>query len=182
MAQDSVVAKSPNELRDTERAIILWQDKAAEFGGVPPDTTLELCESVEDDGSYRFVICTDEANDDRTFLSYGPKFAELFQLSIRVQTDVPINRALPDHSVAVFEEGCRQAIAQLKPVRMSGALLHHDVVELYRAAFMPLAARYGRFMRVFGSFNQKTITLPSDPAERSRQLDQILARDSPKPS
>jgi len=144
------------ELRDTERAISLWRQKASEFGGVPLPTAFDFSAVIGGAWNYRFVICTDAAVAELTFLIYGSRFAQLLELPAEPISGIPIARQLPGRYLPLFTEGSREAIAQAAPVRLSGAVVHYGQIELYRAAFMPLAMRQDSFMRlVFGSFNRR---------------------------
>jgi hypothetical protein len=143
------------ELRDTELAISLWRQKASEFGRVPPPTAFDFS-SVIGAWNYRFVICTDAGVGELTFLIYGSRFAQLLELPAEPISGIPIARQLPGRYLPLFTEGSREAIAQAAPVRLSGAVVDYGQIELYRAAFMPLAMRPDSFMRlVFGSFNRR---------------------------
>jgi len=144
------------ELRDTELAISLWRQKESEFGGVPPPTAFDFSAVIGGAWNYRFVICTDAAVAELTFLIYGSRFAQLLELPAEPISGIPIARQLPGRYLPLFTEGSREAIAQAAPVRLSGAVVDYGQIELYRAAFMPLAMRQDSFMRlVFGSFNRR---------------------------
>ena len=144
------------ELRDTELAISLWRQKASEFDGVPPPTAFDFSSMIAGTWNHRFVICTDAAVGELTFLIYGSRFAQLLELPSEPVSGVPIARQLPGRYLSLFIEGCREAVAQAAPVRLSGAVVDYGQIELYRAAFMPLAMRQHSLMRlVFGSFNRR---------------------------
>jgi hypothetical protein len=144
------------ELRDTELAISLWRQKASESGGVPPPTAFDFSLMIGGAWNYRFVICTDAVVGELTFLIYGSRFAQLLELPAEPVSGVPIIRQLPGRYLSLFTEGCREAVAQAAPVRLSGAVADYGQIELYRAAFMPLAMHQHSFMRlVFGSFNRR---------------------------
>jgi hypothetical protein len=162
VASDRVTAPGESEtgpvgeLRDTELAISLWRRKASEFGGVPPPTAFDFSSMIGGAWNHRFVICTDTVVGELTFLIYGSGFAQLLELPAQPTSGIPIPRQLPGRYLSLFTEGCRDAIAQAAPVRLSGAVVDYGQIELYRAAFMPLAMRQHSLMRlVFGSFNRR---------------------------
>jgi hypothetical protein len=144
------------ELRDTELAISLWRQKASEFGGVPPPSAFDFSSMIGGAWNHRFVICTDAVVGELTFLIYGSRFAQLLELPAEPTSGIPIARHLTGRYLPLFTEGCRDAITQVAPVRLSGAVVDYGQIELYRAAFMPLAMRQHSLMRlVFGSFNRR---------------------------
>ena len=105
---------------------------------------------------YRFVISVDAVAGEPTFLIYGSKFAQLLGLAQKPISGVPITRQLPGRYLRLFTEGCSDAIAQAAPVRLRGAVVDYGQIELYRAAFMPLAMRPNSSMQaVFGTFNRR---------------------------
>ncbi|HYP35367.1 MAG TPA: hypothetical protein VEQ62_03410 [Stellaceae bacterium] len=106
--------------------------------------------------SHRFVICTDTVVGELVFLIYGSRFAQLLELPEEPISGIPINGQLPGRYLPLFSEGCRDAIAYAAPVRLSGAVVDFGQVELYRAAFMPLAMRQNSSMHpIFGTFNRR---------------------------
>jgi hypothetical protein len=144
------------ELRDTELAISLWRRKASEFGGLPPPTAFDFSKMVGGAWSQRFVICADAVVGELTFLLYGSRFAQLLELPEEPISDVPIVRQLPGRYLSLFTEGCLDAIARAAPVRLSGAVVDYGQIEVYRAAFMPLAMRRNSSIQlVFGTFNRR---------------------------
>jgi hypothetical protein len=144
------------ELRDTERTISLWRRKVCEFGGLPPPTAFDFSPMIGGAWSHRFVVYVDPVSSDLKFLTYGSKFAELLELPETPIGEFPINRQLPGRYLQLFTEGCRDAISQAAPVRSSGVIVEYGQIELYRAAFMPLASRQNSSMHlVFGSFNRR---------------------------
>jgi len=143
------------ELRDTELAISFWRRKAAEFGGPPPSSAFDLSRVVGGALSHRFVICADSITDKLSFLIYGSRLAQLLELPEEPTSGVPITRQLPARYQPLFTRGCRNAIAQSAPPRLSGVVVDYDRIELYRAAFMPLAMPENSSMQlVFGTFNR----------------------------
>ena len=144
------------ELRDTEQAISLWRRKASEFGGLPPTEAFDFSRMIVGAWSHRFVICTDTVVGELVFLIYGSRFAQLLELPEEPISGIPINGQLPGRYLPLFSEGCRDAIAYAAPVRLSGAVVDFGQVELYRAAFMPLAMRQNSSMHpIFGTFNRR---------------------------
>jgi hypothetical protein len=144
------------ELRDTEHAISFWRRKASEFGGLPPTEAFDFSRVIAGDWSHRFVICTDPVVSELVFLIYGSRFAQLLELPEEPISGIPITGRLPGRYLPLFSEGCRDAIAYAAPVRLSGAVVDYGQVELYRAAFMPLAMRENSSMHlVFGTFNRR---------------------------
>jgi hypothetical protein len=144
------------ELRDTEHAISFWRRKASEFGGLPPTEAFDFSRMITGDWSHRFVICTDPIVSELVFLVYGSRFAQLLELPEEPISGIPITGRLPGRYLPLFSEGCRDAIAYAAPVRLSGAVVDYGQVELYRAAFMPLAMRENSSMHlVFGTFNRR---------------------------
>ena len=144
------------ELRDTEHAISFWRRKASEFGGLPPTEAFDFSRMIAGDWSHRFVICTDPVVSELVFLIYGSRFAQLLELPEEPISGIPITGRLPGRYLPLFSEGCRDAIAYAAPVRLSGAVVDYGQVELYRAAFMPLAMRENSSMHlVFGTFNRR---------------------------
>ena len=144
------------ELRDAELAITLWREKVSEFGGLPPLTAFDFSRTIGGTWSHRFVICADSVVGELTFLIYGSSFAKLLELSAEPISGIPIYQQLPGRYLPVFSAGCRDAIAQAAPVWSSGVVVHYGQIELYRAAFMPLAMRPNTSMQlVFGTFNRR---------------------------
>ena len=145
------------ELRDTELAISFWRRKASEFGGLPPTEAFDFSRMIVGDWGHRFVICTDAVVSELVFLIYGSSFAQLLELPEEPISGIPITGRLPGRYLPLFSEGCRDAIAYAAPVRLSGAVVDYGQVELYRAAFMPLAMCQNSSMHlVFGTFNRRT--------------------------
>jgi hypothetical protein len=144
------------ELRDTELAIAFWHQKASEFGGLPPLTAFDFSRMISGAWCYRFVIHVDAVAGEPAFLIYGSRFAQLLELPEKPISGVPITRQLPGRYLPLFAEGCSDAVAQAVPVRFSGAVVDYGQIELYRAAFMPLATQTNSSMQVvFGTFNRR---------------------------
>jgi len=144
------------ELRDSELTMLFWRRKASEFGGLPPPTAFDLSRMVGGAWSHRFVIRADAATDELSLLIYGSKFAELLELPEEPLSGAPISRQLPGRYLSLFIRGCRAAISRAAPVRLSGVVVDYNQIELYRAAFMPLAKGENSPMQlVFGTFNRR---------------------------
>src|SRR5205807_1684103 len=144
------------ELRDTELAITFWHQKASEFGGLPPLTAFDFSRMITGAWCHRFVICVDAVEGEPSFLIYGSRFAQLLELPEKPISGVPITRQLPGRYLPLFAEGYSETIAQSAPVRLSGAVVDYGQIELYRAAFMPLATQPNSSMQVvFGTFNRR---------------------------
>ena len=90
--------------------------------------------------------------------------------------------AAPGTISAAINRGCLNAIAESAPVRLSGVVVDYGQIELYRAAFMPLAMPENSSMQlVFGTFNRligpqahSSGSVPSLPAPCGRQSDHFL--------
>jgi len=158
------------ERRDTERAIRLWQRKAAESSHPPPLTEFDL-EGIR--SGYRFII---SGGDPRSsvFLVYGSRLANLLHLPEKPVHRWPFIEQIPERYQSIFVEGIDEALVQTAPARYSGAVLRDGQVELYRAAFMPLRLNArSAYALIFGSFNNRTV--PQDALDRNRALlDQYL--------
>jgi len=136
--------------------MLFWRRKASEFGGLPPPTAFDLSRMVGGAWSHRFVIRADAATDELSLLIYGSKFAELLELPEEPLSGAPISRQLPGRYLSLFTRGCRAAISRAAPVRLSGVVVDYNQIELYRAAFMPLAKGENSPMQlVFGTFNRR---------------------------
>ena len=148
-------AARAGELRDTERAIALWEQKAAEFGRPPPAGAFDL--ALTSERGCRFVLCGDEIVEAATFLAYGPRFARLLDLPERPLSDLSALSQLPGRYLSLFAEGYVEAFAGGKPARFSGAVMHYGMIELYRAAFMPLRLQPKAGVQlIFGSFDYRS--------------------------
>ena len=144
------------ELRDTEHAIAFWRQKASECGGLPPPTAFDFFRMSSGAWSDRFVICADAVVNEFAFLIYGSRFAKLLEMPEKPRRGIPIARQLPRRYLPLFTDGCGHAIAQAAPVRLSGVVVDYGQIELYRAAFMPLAMRVNSSKQlVFGTFNRR---------------------------
>jgi hypothetical protein len=145
------------ELRDSERIIRLWRDKASLFGGPPPASAFDFSRMTNGDWGYRFLINADVVDGDHAFLVCGSQLARLLELPQTPALGAPFARHLPRRYRHLFTEGCSEAIARAEPVRMSGAVAQdYGVVELYRAAFLPLAAVPNAATQlIFGTFNRR---------------------------
>jgi hypothetical protein len=153
----SVAPVPARELRDSERIIGLWRKKAFKFGEPPPATAFDFSWLIHGNWGYRFLISADAVCGDHVFLMYGPQFARVLELSDHADFNAPIMRQLPERYRSLFNEGCSEAMAKTSPVRVSGAIEQDDgEIELYRAAFVPLAGPVPSSAQlVFGTFNRR---------------------------
>jgi hypothetical protein len=78
------------ELRDTERAITFWKQKASEFGRPPPATEFDF--SWITNYGYRFVICADMLVKEDSVLF---QFRRLIELAMPLQLLRCTDRVLP---------------------------------------------------------------------------------------
>jgi hypothetical protein len=139
------------ELRGTERLIAIWRQEASKHDGPPPITAFDFFGS-----SYRFVICTKSRVGKHTFLIYGSQFAQLFSLPEAPAVDISLADLIPDAYLPVFREGCSEVLARMEPVPLSGFVVRHERIELYRAVFLPLAKPMkSRTRLVIGSFSRR---------------------------
>jgi hypothetical protein len=93
------------ELRDTERAIMLWHQKACGVGRLPAWMAFDLSRMPGDWG-YRFVIGTGGFVEASEFVTYGVQFARLFELPAKATNDVPMLQQLPERYRPLFSDGC----------------------------------------------------------------------------
>jgi hypothetical protein len=139
------------ELRDTERVIALWRQEASKHAGPPPITAFDFSGT-----SYRFAICWNAIGGDYSFLIYGSQFAHVLGLPAAAAVDIPLSDLVPASYLPVFLEGCGEALARMDPVPLSGFVVRHKHIELYRAVFLPLARpRKSKTRLVLGSFNRR---------------------------
>jgi hypothetical protein len=145
-----------SERRDTERAVTLWHQKAAELGWPPPLEAFDLSRMTSD-WAYRFVICGEDV-EHSVFLLYGTQLARLLGLPEKANYCDPMIVQLPEPYRPLFAEGCGEVITASAPARFSGAIEHHGRTEYYRAAFLPVKLRVGALRPiVFGSFNCRAV-------------------------
>jgi hypothetical protein len=139
------------DLRNTEGVIALWREEAAKHAGPPPVTAFDFSKT-----SHRFVVCRDAIADDYSFLIYGSQFAQLLGLPEAPAVDVPLADLIPDTYLPVFREGCSEALARMEPIPLSGFVVRHERIELYRAVFLPLARPpRSKITSVLGSFGRR---------------------------
>jgi hypothetical protein len=145
------------ELRDTERAIKLWYQKASTVGHPPPWKAFDFSRMPGDWG-YRFVIGSGALVETAEFVTYGGEFRRLFELPEKATNAVPMLQQLPERYRPLFSDGCSKAMAESAPVRFSGAVSHLGKIEIYRAAFMPVEVQPASSVQlVFGSFNRRAL-------------------------
>jgi hypothetical protein len=145
------------ESRDTERAIRLWHEKAA--NGCIPDLARFDFHRLHADWGYRFLISGDEFVRAAVFILYGLQFAKLLGLPAKPNSQLPMIRQLPAHYRDLFVEGCDDVLLQSQPARFSGAVRHGNYIELYRAAFMPLRGKDALRPLIYGAFNRRSVPL-----------------------
>lgn len=152
-------ANADAEQRESERAVRYWRQKVAQFGGPPPLMAIELSRMLNRDWRHRFLISTDPAVENYTFLIYGQGIARLLDLPDEAVSQVPMIRQLPERYVPIFVGGCREAVERSTPARKTGTFERWDGrVELYRAAFMPVAVRPNSLTSlVYGAFNSRLV-------------------------
>jgi hypothetical protein len=154
------------EQRDTERAVTLWRQRAAEFRGIPPITAFDFSRIATDLG-YRFVISCDEVVEDAAFLLYGTQFAQRLGLPDRADSFIPLLQQLPERYRSLFAEGCSESIHQREPSCFSDSVSGIAAVELYRAVFIPVKLRPSSSRPViYGSFNFRSVPQVRVPNER----------------
>jgi len=85
----------PNERRDVQRTINLWQRNASEDGGAPLLTSFDFSPMKGDWGN-RFLICSDRSVENAAFVLYGMNFAELLDLPHKVTAIVPLVQQIPE--------------------------------------------------------------------------------------
>jgi hypothetical protein len=109
----------PNERRDIQRTINLWQRHVSEDGDPPLLTSFDFS-AMKGDWGYRFLICSDPTSKIAGFVMYGVKFAQLLNLPHKVTTIAPLMSQIPDRYRPVFAEGCNKALTEPAPARFSG--------------------------------------------------------------
>ena len=85
------------ELRDTERAIKLWYQKASTVGCPPPWKAFDFSRMPGDWG-YRFVIGSGGLVAAAEFVTYGLEFGRLLELPEKATNEVPMLQQLPEPS------------------------------------------------------------------------------------
>jgi hypothetical protein len=153
----AVHQERPNERRDIQRAINLWQKHASQDGGPPFLATFDFS-SMRGDWGHRFLICSDQTVEIAAFVIYGLKFAQLLGLPEKVTISTPLIHQLPERYRPVFVEGCSKAMTEPSPARFNGSFSHDFKAELYRAVFLPIRLHPNWSKRlIFGSFNYRTV-------------------------
>lgn len=153
------------EKRESERALLYWRQKVAQFGDPPPLMSLELTRMLNRDWNHRFLISTDPEIENYIFLIYGKQVAHLLDLPDEPVQRVPMIRQLPQRYVPIFVEGCSEAASRPGPVRKSGRFERWDgQVELYRLAFVPVTVRPNSAVSlVYGAMNCRILAEPPAP-------------------
>jgi hypothetical protein len=153
--RDDPCRELPAESRDTERAIRLWHQKAA--NGRPPDLTAFDFHRLQTDWGFRFLISTDDLLEAAVFIVYGSQFANLLSLPEKPNSAIPVLRQVPARYRGLFCEGCGEVLRHPEPARFNGAIRYGGDLELYRAAFMPLQGSAGSRPLIYGTFNRRAV-------------------------
>ena len=148
---------SPNERRDVQRAINLWQRNVLEDGGAPLLASFDFS-AMKGDWDNRFLICSDPSVENAAFVIYGMNFAQLLDLPHKVTAIAPLVQQLPERYRPIFAEGCSKALAEPAPARFSGSFSYEFQNELYRAVFLPIRMHpnWSKWL-IFGSFNYRMV-------------------------
>jgi hypothetical protein len=143
------------ERRETERAILYWEQETRRLASALTWITLNFAEMATEMWAYRFIVSVDAAAGDGAFLFYGAKFAAMMRLPDKADPSLPLKGQLPDRYASVFAKGLLDAVERGVPVRMEGEVIRGDGrQELYRSVFIPLSAKSdGRQRLAFGAFN-----------------------------
>jgi hypothetical protein len=144
---------SPNERRDVQRAISLWQRHISPDGRAPLLTSFDFS-AMKGGWGNRFLICSDQGVENAAFVMYGMNFAQLFDLPEKITTIAPLMQQIPVRYRPVFAEGCSKALIEPEPAQLSGSFSFEFKNELYRAVFLPIRIHPNWSKRlIFGSFN-----------------------------
>jgi hypothetical protein len=148
---------SPNERRDVQRTINLWQRQVSPDGAAPLLTSFDFS-AMKGDWGNRFLICSDQTVENAAFVMYGMSFAQLLDLPNKVAAIVPLMLQIPERYRPVFAEGCVKAQTEPAPARFSGSFSYEFKNELYRAVFLPIRMHPNWSKRlIFGSFNYRMV-------------------------
>lgn len=151
-------SKSPAELRQSERAVLYWWQKLAQYGDWPPLASLDLERMSSRDWEHRFLIRVHSPVERCAFLIYGQAVARLLGLPDDPVSQVPTVKQLPKRYLPVFVEGCNEVAAGRGPIRKTGAIDRPgDTVEVYRAAFLPVGLEPADASFVYGTFNTRIL-------------------------
>ena len=147
----------PNERRDVQRTINLWQRNVLEDGGTPLLASFDFS-AMKGEWDNRFLICSDRNVENAAFVLYGMNFAQLLDLPQKVTGIVPLVQQLPQWYEPVFTDGCIKALTEPAPARFSGSFSHEFKNELYRAVFLPIRMHpnWSKWL-IFGSFNYRMV-------------------------
>jgi hypothetical protein len=147
----------PNERRDIQRTINVWQRNVSEDNAPPLLSTFDFS-SMQGNWGHRFLICSDQHVENAAFVMYGKNFAQLLNLPEKVTAIVPLLQQIPERYRPVFADGCSKAMSEPVPARFSGAFSPDFTAELYRAVFLPirLHPNWSKWL-IFGSFNYRTV-------------------------
>ena len=146
-----------SERRDIQRTINLWQRNISDDDAPPLLATFDFS-AMKGNWDHRFLICSDLNVENAAFVTYGAKFAQLFNLPEKVQAIVPMLQQFPERYRPIFRDGCSKAMTDSVPTRCSGAFNYDFQVELYRGVFLPIRMHPNWSKRlIFGSFNYRTV-------------------------
>jgi hypothetical protein len=153
------------ERRQSERAVVYWDQKAAEFGSRPTLTRLEPGANIDDgDWPHRFVIAPDRLRELSSFLMCGSSAARLLELADGPVESPLMFRKMPRKYLQIFTWGCNKATASGLPTRLAGAVDRGGGRrQLYRAVFIPVGVNL-----VFGAFGS---TLKERQSGSGRRLE-----------
>jgi hypothetical protein len=145
-----------SERRDIQRTINFWQRNVSDDDAPPLLATFDFS-AMKGNWDHRFLICGDLNIENAAFVMYGDKFAQLLDLSEKVQAIVPMLQQIPERYRLIFRDGCSRAMTVAVPARFSGAFNYDFQVELYRVVFLPIRLHPNWSKRlIFGSFNYRT--------------------------
>jgi hypothetical protein len=121
-APDNKAMSAARERRESEIVITDWEEEARRLGRALALMTLDLSAMTGPKWAHRFVISVGPVAEDCILLFYGASFAALMQLPANPEYSVPMMAHFPVRYVPVFAKGCMDAMFQVAPVRMPGAV------------------------------------------------------------
>jgi hypothetical protein len=163
--------RSPNERRDVQRTINLWQRHVSPDDGAPLLTSFDFS-AMKGDWGNRFLICSDRAVDNAAFVMYGINFAQLLDLPHKLTAIAPLMQQIPERYRPIFANGCTKALTEPAPAQFSGSFSFEFKNELYRAVFLPIRIHPNWSKRlIFGSFNYTMVLAVDKKATEKWQAD-----------
>jgi hypothetical protein len=154
--QPAVMVQSGRERRQSERALVAWEDKLSLLGRSP--TLPELFSWVDtEEWSHGFVVAVDTIIEVSSLLVYGADFARLLDMPGKGMPFVKMTRQLPPRYSQIFLDGCTDACSNNESTRVEGEVQRDDGrTELFRAVFIPIEPEGDAPMRfAFGTFSSK---------------------------